>query len=142
MHHLLLALGIFIHSLFNVPRVCTLVRSFVLNLSCTAPSAAPKSVSIDVANSSIIVQWRAMDCIHQNGNITGYSVRYGVRGSGEEDKTVELATGDSSGGMHVISGLSAATVYEVEVAAVNSAGIGVYSDPIETLQSKYMLCVL
>ena len=83
-----------------------------------------------------------MDCMYQNGNITGYSVRYGVRGSGEEDKTVENATGESSGGIHVISGLSAATVYEVEVAAVNSAGIGVYSDPVETPQSKYTLCVL
>ena len=79
-----------------------------------------------------------MDCMYQNGNITGYSVRYGVRGSGEEDKTVENATG----GIHVISGLSAATVYEVEVAAVNSAGIGVYSDPVDTPQSKYTLCVL
>lgn len=77
--------------------------------------------------------------MYQNGNITGYSVRYGVRGSGEEDKTVENATGESSGGIHVISGLSAATVYEVEVAAVNSAGIGVYSGTVKTDGESYQM---
>ena len=46
--------------------------------------------------------------------------------------------GDSSGGKYQISGLSAATVYAIEVAAVNSAGTGDYSDPLtaETPESK------
>ena len=95
-----------------------------------APSAAPTSVSASSTSSSITVQWGAVDCIHRNGDITGYSVRYGVQGSGEGDRTVEIASGDSSGGMYQISGLSSATVYTIEVAAVNSAGIGDYSDPI------------
>ena len=94
-----------------------------------APSAAPTSVSVsEVTSSSITVQWGAVDCIHRNGNITGYSVQYGVQGSG--NMTVEIASGDSSGGMYQISGLSAATAYTIEVAAVNSAGTGVYSTPI------------
>ena len=46
-----------------------------------------------------------------------------------------MATGDSSGGMYTISGLSAATVYTVEVAAVNSVDIGVYSDLLTSLTS-------
>ena len=54
-------------------------------------------------------------------------MRYGVQGSVEGDRTVEMASGDSSGGMYKISGLSAATVYTIEVAAVNSAGTGDYS---------------
>ena len=87
----------------------------------------------EVTSSSITVQWGAVDCIHRNGDITGYSVRYGVQGSAVGDRTVEMVSGDSSGGMYVISGLSAATVYTVEVAAVNSAGTGVYSDPINQL---------
>ena len=88
-----------------------------------------------VTTTSITVQWGAVDCIHRNGNITSYSVQWGTA---EGNRTVKMATGDSSGGMYTISGLSAATVYTVEVAAVNSAGTGVYSDPItaETLQSK------
>ena len=92
-----------------------------------APSTGPTSVSVsEVTTSSITVQWGAVNCIHHNGDITGYSVRYGVQGSGEGDRTVEMASGDPSGGMYQISGLSAATVYTIEVAAVNMAGTGVY----------------
>ena len=97
----------------------------------TAPSAPPTPINdSNVIPTSITVQWGAVDCIHHNGDITGYSVRYGVQGSAEGDRTVEMATGDSSGGMYTISGLSAATEHTVEVAAVNRAGTGVYSDPI------------
>ena len=69
--------------------------------------------------------------------------------SAEGDRSVEMVSGDSSGGMYDISGLSAATRYTVEVAAVNSAGIGVYSDAVmfETRESKcvylqlYTVCI-
>ena len=111
----------------------------ILNLSHKAPSAAPTSVrESEVTSSSITVQWGAVDCIHHNGDITGYSVQYGVEGSGST-QTRDVSGGDTR--QTTISGLSAATVYTVEVAAVNSADIGVYSDPItaETLQSKYHL---
>ena len=63
-------------------------------------------------------------------------MRYGVQGSAVGDRTFEM---DFSGRMYyVISRLSAATLYTVEVAAVNSAGIGVYSDSVtfETPASK------
>ena len=107
---------------------------FILNLSHTVPSAAPTFVSVSVVTSSnFTVQWGAVDCIHRNGNITGYLVYYGIQGSAEEDRPAEMATGDSSGGMHIISGLSPATVYTVQVAAVNSAGTGVHSDPRDQL---------
>ena len=68
-------------------------------------------------------------------------MRYGVQGSAVGDRTVEMVSGDSSGGMYVISGLSAATVYTVEVATVNIADIGEYSDlvTILTSQSKIIL---
>ena len=110
-----------------------------------APSAAPTPMSLGSTTSNITVQWGAVDCIDHNGDIAGYSVRYGVQGTVEGDRTVKMATRDSSGRMYTISGLSAATVYTVEVAAVNSAGTGIYSDPpviIETLPSKYtsVLC--
>ena len=98
------------------------------------PSAAPTSVSVsEVTSSSITVQWEAVDCIHQNGDITGYSVRYGEIGSAEREKTVSMT---SSVTMYTITGLSTFTNYSIEVAAVNSAGAGVYSDDIivETLQ--------
>ena len=121
--------------------VKTLNNLFVCNLSLyllyiIAPSAAPTSVSVSgVISSSITVQWGAVDCIYLNGDITGYSVRYGVVGSTEGDRSVEMVSGDSSGGMYDISGLSAAARYTVEVAAVNSAGPGEYSDLMTTLTS-------
>ena len=92
-----------------------------------------------MTSSSITVQWGAVDCIHRNGDITGYSVRYGEVGSAEGDRSVEMVSGDSSGGMYDISGLAPATAYTVEVAAVNSAGPGEYSDTFsaETDSKKF-----
>ena len=90
-----------------------------------APSAPPTSVrESEVTSSSITVQWRAVDCIHRNGDITGYSVRYGVQGSGStqtRDVSVTEAT---------LSSLMPSTTYSIQVAAMNSAGIGVYSTSI------------
>ena len=106
-------------------------------ISCPpAPSAPPTSVNTsDVTSSSITVQWGAVDCIHRNGDITGYSVRYGVQGNGSTQ------TESVSGGATIeatISGLTKDTSYDIELAAVNSAGVGVYSDPllVDTPQSE------
>ena len=91
-----------------------------------APSAAPTSVRIsNVTSSNITVQWGTVDCIHRNGDITGYSVQYGVVGSG---RTQDMSV---SGNSTVISSLMSSwtTNFSVQVAAVNSAGIGVYSEP-------------
>ena len=94
----------------------------------SVPTAAPTNVGTSSDTfSSITVQWGAVNCIHRNGDITDYLVRYGVQGSGVGDRTVEMASGDSSGGMYQISGLSASTEYTIEVAAVNNAGTGDYS---------------
>ena len=92
-----------------------------------APSSPPTIVSTsDVTKSSITVQWRPVDCIHRNGDITGYSVRYGVQGSGNPQNVYV------SGGTTIettISGMGSDTTYSIEVAAVNSAGTGMYSSP-------------
>ena len=102
-----------------------------------APSASLTCVSTtEVTSSSITVVWGTVDCIHHNGNITGYSVRYGVQGSGRTQTVSAL------GGVvteTTISGLDFATNYSIEVAAVNNAGIGVYSDTIVfTTESKVL----
>ena len=61
-----------------------------------------------------------MNCIHHNGDITGYSVQYEVVGSGST-QTVNIS---SSGVM--ITGLTPDTSYVVAVAGVNRIGIGEY----------------
>ena len=82
-----------------------------------------------MTSSSITVQWGAVPCIHRNGDITGYSVQYGVVGS-ESTQTMTVS-GVVSGGMYTVSRLKQLTNYTFKVAAVNSAGIGVYSNIIE-----------
>ena len=68
-----------------------------------------------------------------------YSVRYGVVGSAEGDRSVEMAPGGESR-QTTISGLQVLTTYSIQVAAVNSAGIGMYSNVImsRTQPSKCM----
>ena len=80
------------------------------------------------SSTAISVQWGPVEpCVDQNGPITGYSVRYGEMGSGStQNKTV---SGEDSI-MTTISGLTKETMYTVQVAAENSADIGVYSDVI------------
>ena len=91
-----------------------------------APSAAPTSVGVsEVTSSSITVQWGTVPCIHRNGDITGYSVQYGVVGS-ESTQTMNVS-GDFSG---VISNLEPSTDYSIKVAAMNSVDIGPYSDAV------------
>ena len=75
-------------------------------------------MTVDGSATSITVQWGMVPCIHQNGDITGYSVRYGIVGSG--NTTLNNATGTGI----TIDGLQTSTNYTVEVAAINSAGIG------------------
>ena len=101
----------------------------------SVPSAAPDSVSISsVTSSSITVQWEMVPCIHRNGDITGYSVRYGIQGQSTQTMPVP---GDSSGGTYEITGLQPSTTYSIQVAAINSAGTGDYSDPyLITTDSK------
>ena len=100
-----------------------------LILSSAVPSAAPTDVKVSFDSStSITVQWGSVPCIHQNGQITGYSVQYVAVVSSETGS--EMVSGDSSGGTTTISGLTRRTMYTVQVAAVNSAGMGVYSTPL------------
>ena len=56
-------------------------------------------------------------------------MRYGVQGSAVGDRTVEMVSGGDTT-QTTISELSPSTAYSIEVAAVNSAGTGVYGERI------------
>ena len=105
-----------------------------------APSAPPTSVNTsDVTSSSISVQWGPVQCIHRNGDITGYSVRYGVQGSGST-QTMSVSGGDTT--ETTITGLTASATYSIAVAAVNGAGSGVNSTAITRLTLGIKLCTM
>ena len=102
------------------------------------PSAAPTSVSVsEVTSSSITIQWGAVDCIHQNGDITSYSVQYNEVGS-EIIRSLTVSQDEVT-----ITGLSSSTNYSIEVAAVNTAGTGVFSEDItnQTKESQSKLLI-
>ena len=107
----------------SIKTLVLLILSVSLFLS--VPTASPESVTTpSVTSSTITVQWGMVPCIHQNGPITGYSVRYGEMGSGSsQTETVSGASETET----IISGLMPSTTYDVQVAAVNGNGTGVYS---------------
>ena len=90
-----------------------------------APSAAPTNVGVSVINSTAItVQWEMIPCIEQNGDITGYIVRYGSQTQSVSGSSVTETT---------ISNLTPSTTYNVRVAAVNDAGTGPFSSSISIM---------
>ena len=102
----------------------------------TVPSAPPIYLSVsEVTSSSITVQWGPVNCIHRNGDITGYSVKYGEVGS---ESTLSMLIPEESMTEATITNLEPSAIYSIQVAAVNRAGTGVYSYPIisETLHDQ------
>ena len=88
--------------------------------------------------SSITVQWGAVDCIHNNGDITGYSILYEVLGSGSA-RTMIVSGEDTR--QTTISNLNPSTTYSVQVGAENNAGTGVYSEPKVAVTNGIIACI-
>ena len=90
----------------------------------TAPSSPPQNFMVtSVPRASLMVSWQPPLEINHNGIITGYEIQYTRVGSSDP-----MAMEGSSG--ITIPGLVAFVNYSVVVAAVNSAGIGTFSDPM------------
>ena len=86
-----------------------------------APSGPPQSLTVTSTTLfSITIQWGEVECLEQNREITGYSVRYyGFRGA------TANVTG-ASNRMFTAPGLIPRTTYTFEVAAVSDSGTGPY----------------
>ena len=89
------------------------------------PYVPPSFVIVShVTGTTITVQWGRVNCSYHNGQLTGYSVRYGIQGN-QNTQTMNISA--ASADMATISNLMVSTTYEIEVAAVNSAGTGMFS---------------
>ena len=93
----------------------------VVFFDSSAPSGPPTSVrSSSITATSITLQWDEVACLDRNGEVTGYRVHTWTNGwSGT------VSVGDFREAN--ISELTPSTEYTVQVAAVNSMGIGPYS---------------
>ena len=90
------------------------------------PSVPPGGITaVNVVPTSFSVQWENVPCIQRNGEITGYSVRYGVPGNGGME-TLTIVGPDAL--MANLTDLISDTNYLVQVAGVNGQGIGVYGE--------------
>ena len=89
------------------------------------PSGAPVLLVPVIINSTAIsLSWGEVNCTERNGAITGYSVQYSIVG-GIQSTTVNV-TGDVTS--TVIGRLTELMTFTVSVAAINSNGVGLYSN--------------
>ncbi|XP_077483965.1 neogenin protein frazzled isoform X7 [Amblyomma americanum] len=107
----------------------TLARTF-----SDAPSDVPQNVSLEAASStSIIIRWEPPPKESQNGIITGYKIRYKLKGSRRGD----TITTDGNRRLYALSGLEKGAQYSVKIAALSVNGTGPATDwmTVETYQN-------
>ncbi|ELR50265.1 Protein sidekick-2, partial [Bos mutus] len=93
------------------------------------PTAPPQNViASGRTNQSIMIQWQPPPENHQNGILKGYVIRYCLAGLpvGYQYKNIT----DADVNNLLLEDLIIWTNYEIEVAAYNSAGLGVYSSKV------------
>ncbi|KAL3202069.1 hypothetical protein MRX96_042706 [Rhipicephalus microplus] len=103
----------------------TLARTF-----SDAPSDIPQNVTLEAASStSIIIRWEPPPKDSQNGIITGYKIRYKLKGSRRGD----TITTDGNRRLYALSGAQ----YSVKIAALSVNGTGPATDwmTVETYQN-------
>ena len=77
--------------------------------------------------------WSEPNCIDVNdAGVTGYKVRYGLASDSPSQRSV-MDTDATTRTYTVRGALSVFLVYVVEVAVVNSEGVGPYSEPMRVV---------
>ncbi|XP_044155181.1 protein sidekick-2 isoform X1 [Bufo gargarizans] len=93
------------------------------------PSAPPQHVlATGRTNQSILIQWQSPPENHQNGVLKGYVIRYCLSGLPVDYQYRNLSNPDTIS--LLLEDLIIWTNYEIEVAAFNSAGLGVFSPKV------------
>ncbi|XP_070700111.1 roundabout homolog 3 [Pempheris klunzingeri] len=113
-------------------------RTLLVRTPEEVPSAPPRAVTVATVkqsnNSSIIVSWEPPPSEMQNGIIQEYRVwSVGSGGSDNQTRYFINKTVDGNTLSTVLKGLMPGMLYQVEVAAVTSAGIGTRSQPVSIL---------
>ncbi|XP_013182226.1 PREDICTED: protein sidekick isoform X2 [Papilio xuthus] len=106
----------------------------VLTLPQEAPSGPPLGFMGSARSSSeIITQWQPPLEEHRNGHILGYVIRYRLRGYDNSPWTYQNITNEAQRN-YLIQDLITWKDYNVQIAAYNDKGVGVFSEsyPIKT----------
>ncbi|XP_040885449.1 protein sidekick-2 [Toxotes jaculatrix] len=94
-----------------------------------SPSAPPQNViASGRTNQSIMIQWQPPPESHQNGILRGYTVRYRLTGLPVDYQIKNISSPDVTN--LLLEDLIIWTNYEIEVAAYNGAGLGVFSHKV------------
>ena len=90
-----------------------------------APTGAPRNVTPSMTSRSIMVTWDTIECIEQNGIITGYTVVFQEQGGAN-------VTGNTMDRTRTYSAteFTPFTIYTFQVAGVNDVGTGPFTDII------------
>uniref|UniRef100_A0A2A4JBT0 Hemolin n=1 Tax=Heliothis virescens TaxID=7102 RepID=A0A2A4JBT0_HELVI len=107
----------------------------VLTLPQEAPSGPPIGFMGSARSSSeIITQWQPPLEEHRNGHILGYVIRYRLRGYDNSPWTNQNITNEAQRN-YLIQDLITWKDYNVQIAAYNDKGVGVFSDSY-TIKTK------
>uniref|UniRef100_A0A8C4E0W5 Roundabout, axon guidance receptor, homolog 3 (Drosophila) n=1 Tax=Dicentrarchus labrax TaxID=13489 RepID=A0A8C4E0W5_DICLA len=115
-------------------------RTLLVRTAEEVPSAPPRAVTVATVklsnSSSISVSWEPPPSEMQNGIIQEYRVWCVGSGGGDNQTPYYInKTVDGNTLSTVLKGLMPGVLYQVEVAAVTSAGIGTRSQPVSVLIS-------
>ena len=88
-----------------------------------APTGAPRDVTPSMTSRSIMLAWDTIECIEQNGRITGYTVVFQEQGGANVPGSVN--TVDRT---FFARGLTPGRSYTFQVAGVNDVGTGPFTE--------------
>lgn len=107
----------------------------VLTLPQEAPSGPPVGFIASARSSSeIITQWQPPLEEHRNGHILGFVIRYRLRGYENSPWTYQNITNEAQRN-YLIQDLITWKDYNIQIAAYNDKGVGVFSDSY-TIKTK------
>jgi len=114
--------------------MCKLELANQQNFAHIVPTGAPPLLEVTfVQPTNVSLRWREMPCDQQNGQITGYVVRYYATCGPHRDVQQQTKSVVKTGS--IIDSLTPNTEYAFQVAAVNTNGTGPFSKPV-TLGGK------
>ena len=91
----------------------------------SGPCVPPGNITSTSTPTSITVMWDRLSCVDRNGEITGYRIQYGIT---TLSTTVNITGTSASDRTFTAYGLVPLTTYMFRIAAINSDGVGPYSN--------------